>query len=267
MAEYTLDTALLRECLASGLYYLPQTIQLTLYSLIITLFLGLFCALAIYYKIPALSQFCKIFLTVFRGTPMVLTLLIVSLIYSSNIVKIIEYFRWNITPADINILFLGVLVLSLSFLPASSAAFLGALLSIEKIQFEAGLSIGLTTPQLLRTVIIPQVIPTAMPLLMNLLLSGCKATALVYTIGIVDVMYGALLPCAKYYRYLEGYIAAAIIFWGISIVLNFIINRVSHAVRMEKIDDNTSFNAKDTRNIRPGGRGYAGTRTCEKVIR
>jgi L-cystine transport system permease protein len=237
MVEYTLDPGLVWECLLSGLRYLPRTGQLTLYSLAFALILGLFIALARYYGIPALSQFLQVFLTVFRGTPTLLVLLMVNLVYSSYIMKIIAFFGWDVTPADINTLFLGVFVLTLSFLPVSSAAFLGALLSIEKIQFEAGLSVGLTTPQLLRTVILPQAIPTAMPLLMNLLVSGCKATALVYTVGIVDVMYGALLPCAKYYRYLEGYIAAAIIFWGIGIVLNFVSNKVSDAVRIEKIKE------------------------------
>lgn len=235
MAKYEFNVDIFKECLLGGLRNIPQTLELTVIALTITLVLGLLVAFARFYKVPVLSQVLRVVLTALRGTPIMLVLLITNLIYSSNIMKILEFLKLDISPADINMMFLGVLVLAVSILPYSSEAFVGALLSIDKIQFEAGYSLGLTTPQLLRKVIIPQVIPAAMPTLMNLFVSAFKASAMVYTIGIVDVMYGSLQPCAKYYRYLEGYIAAAVIFWGLSIIMNVIINIVSHFLRLEKL--------------------------------
>lgn len=231
---YEINWSLFKSCLLSGLQNLPATIELTVFAMSISLCLGLLVALARYYKVPVLSQFLTVFLTVLKGTPIMLILLIINLIYSTNIMKIIKYFKLEIQPADINLLFLGVLILAIVTVPGSSEAFRGALLSIDKIQFEAGYTVGLTTPQLLSNIIIPQVIPTAMPMLMNLLVAAFKVSALVYTIGIVEVMYGSLQPCAAYYRYLEGYIAAAAIFWALSTIMSFIGTFVTRAVRIEK---------------------------------
>jgi len=231
---YEINWNLLKLALQSGLRNLPATIELTVFGMAISLTLGLLVALVRYYRLPVLSQFLTVLLTLLKGTPAMLMLMMVSLIYSSNIMKIIQYFNLNIKPADINMIFLGILVLSLFTMPGTSEAFRGALLSIDKIQFEAGYAVGLTTGQLLRTVIIPQVIPTAMPMLMNLLVAAFKASALVYTIGIVEVMYGSLEPCAQYYQYLEGYIAAAAIFWALSILMTCFGNWVTHTVRIEK---------------------------------
>jgi L-cystine transport system permease protein len=231
---YDLNWDLLKSCLLNGLKNLPATLELTVLAMAISLTLGMLVALARFYQIPVLSQFLRVLLILLKGTPAMLMLMIIGLIYSSNIMNIIRYFHWNVQPTDINKIFLGVAVLALFTIPGTSEAFRGALLAIEKVQFEAGYSVGLTTPQLLNTIIIPQVIPTAMPMLMNLLVAAFKASALVYTIGIVEVMYGSLQPCAQYYQYLEGYIAAALIFWALSILMTFAGNRVAHAVRIEK---------------------------------
>ncbi|MDR1914315.1 MAG: ABC transporter permease subunit [Clostridiales bacterium] len=235
MVNYKIDWSLLKLCLINGLRNLPATITLTLMAVAISLCIGMFTALARYYKTPVISQILTIFLTVLKGTPVMLILLITSLIYNNNIGKIIEYFNLNIKPAEVNLIALGVFVLSLCLLSSSTEAFRGALLSIDKIQFEAGYSVGLTTTQLLRKIVIPQVIPASMPMLMNNLVASFKASALVYTIGIVEVMYGSLQACAKYYSYLEGYIAAAIIFWVLSVLMSFFGGWASNAVRIEKV--------------------------------
>jgi L-cystine transport system permease protein len=235
MGKYELDWSLAKESLLGGLMYVPRTVEIAVVGLAIAIIFGLLMALARFYKVPVISQVLRVYLTIFKGLPFMLVLLVVNILYVGNIMKIIEFFHLNTTPADIDTLFLGVLLMGIALAPAASEAFMGALLSIEKIQFESGLAVGLTTRQLLVHIILPQVIPTSMPMIMNLLVASFKASAMVYTIGITEVMYACLLPSGRTYRYLEGYIAAALIFWALSIVMNFVGNKISYWVRIEKI--------------------------------
>lgn len=232
--HYTIDWKLLLLCLQSGISRIPITLELTFFGMGISLIIGLFVALVRFFKIPVISQVFTIFVTVIKGIPIILIMLIISLIYSSNISKIINFFHLNMAPSDVNMIYIGVFVLALGMIPITSEIFRGALFSIDKVQFEAGYTVGFTKSQLLRRIILPQVIPTSMPALMNILVASFKSSALVYTMGIFEVMYGALAPCAKYYRYLEGYIAAAIIFWVFSILMTFFGNWVTHVFRIEK---------------------------------
>jgi len=235
MGKYELNFSLLKESLTGGLLYVPRTTEIVVFGLSIAIIFGLIIALIRYYRIPVISQVFRVYLIIFKALPFMLILLIVNIIYNNNIVKFIEFFRLNTTPADIDKLALGVFVMGIALTPVASEAFMGALLSIEKVQFEAGLAVGMTHPQLLRHVILPQVIPTSMPMLMNLLIASFKASAMVYTIGVAEVMLACLVPSSRTYRYLEGYIAAALIFWALSLVMNFVANHISHSVRIEKI--------------------------------
>ena len=65
-----------------------------------------------------------------------------------------------------------------------------------------------------------------MPPLTNSILSLLKATALVSVIGVMDIMNGALVAANQSYSYLEAYIAAALVFW----VLGLLLERLSKAV-------------------------------------
>lgn len=93
--------------------------------------------------------------------------------------------------------------------------------SIDKGQMEASLSVGLTVPQALLKIIIPQAIYIALPNLGNFLVGMVLETALGFTIGIYDVMGSVKLMNAREYGAynLEVYVAAALIYWVVSLLI------------------------------------------------
>jgi L-cystine transport system permease protein len=206
-------------CLVSGARYIPTT----LYAVAITMFLGVvfggIIAILRAYKVPVINRFFSALFSVMTGIPPVLTIIIVHLVYVSNFASVTAFFRLNISIKDVDIVYIGIVALFLFSLPIISESILGAFMSVEKSQYDAGYSVGLTKLQVLNRIVIPQVIPVVTPMLINNVIMLTKASALLFLIGVTDIMNGSLIPSHTTYGYFEGYVAAGLIYWAVCIVL------------------------------------------------
>jgi L-cystine transport system permease protein len=111
--------------------------------------------------------------------------------------------------------------------------FRGALASVKKGQYDAGYAMGLTRAQVLIRIVLPQAIPVSLPMMGNIFISLTKAVSLASMIAVVDVMVAAVVSANSNYRFLEAYVAAAIIYWAICVVIERIF------LWLEKITGNT----------------------------
>ena len=84
---------------------------------------------------------------------------------------------------------------------------------MDKGQFEAGLSIGLTPWQTIYRIIVPQAARIAIPGMANVFANLFKSTSLAFTVGIVDMTAAAKNEVNLSFRYLEGYVALIIVYW------------------------------------------------------
>jgi L-cystine transport system permease protein len=207
------------ECLWSGIGGLPNTLVLTLIPIAVGLVLGSLIAIVRIFKVPVLSQVLATVVTIYQGVPVVTALLVFNLLFIMKFDDVARAFGWTISVANVPTIWIGVIVLSLSATCAMTETIRGAFISIDKFQYEAGYSVGLTTPQIMRRIIVPQVVPVAIPPLMNCLVGIIKGTSVMMTIGIMDIMNGALLPCQTTYSFLVGYVAAAVIYWILTIII------------------------------------------------
>ena len=206
------------ESLVSAICYIPVTLKVALISYVIGLTAGLLISLICEYRIPVISRVLSAFVTVYMGLPLVVALLIYQLIFLTNYQSIISFFGIDSSTGSVDITFIGCFVLSLSVTCSICETFRGAFKSVSAVQYEAGCSIGLSKSQIFRRIMIPQMIPVAVPGLVNRLVDTIKGTNLVAAISVVEVMAGALIPCARTYSYLEGYLAAAAVYWALVIV-------------------------------------------------
>ena len=212
-----MNLSYLLENLISGAHYIHVTLLLGIIPLFIGLFFGTLIALARLFRVPVLSRVLEIFVVVYAGIPVMISLLIYYLLYLLFIpnfnggVFVVAYFA-----------------LSLNRTVGLSEVIRGAFLAIPRIQYEAAYSCGLTLRQTLTRIVIPQMIPVALPPMTNNIVGGIKNTSVVLAVGLIDVLNGSSLPCTENYSYVEGYIAAGIIYWGISIVVEFLLHRIEH---------------------------------------
>ena len=114
-----------------------------------------------------------------------------------------------------------VISLSLIYSATLSEIIRSAYLALGRTQYEAALSIGLTPFQAVRCVMLPQGFVVALPNLGNSLISLFKEGSLAFTIGLIDMMgQGNLIISRNYGAYsLETYLALAIIYWAITLIL------------------------------------------------
>lgn len=114
----------------------------------------------------------------------------------------------------------------------------GALLSVPLGQYEAAVAMGLSPFMAYRRIVFPQALTVVLPTFFTYYLHAIKGISLLFTIKIVDIFSAANLFAALYSRRTEPYIADAVIYWGLCIILTFIFNRWEAALRKRGMSAN-----------------------------
>ncbi|MDY3868788.1 MAG: amino acid ABC transporter permease [Pyramidobacter sp.] len=187
-----------------------NTVVISLLSLFFSVLIGLVLALVRHYNVPVLCQFSAVFTSFFRSTPFIAQLFVFyyGLSQSFSFIKSISNY-WA-----------TIIVLSLSFAAYMGENIRGAIASIERGQFEAGVSIGLTPWQTVKRIILPQAARTAVPGMANSFANLFKSTSLCFTVGVMDMTAFAKNRVNLNFRYFEGYLALLIIYWVILSCVN-----------------------------------------------
>jgi len=226
------DGALVFTQIPKLLKYLPTTLYLTLIALVIGLVIGLIIAIIRINKIPVLSQISVAFVSLMRGTPIIVQLYITYF----GIPIALQYYNFSHgTEYDINgipgIVF-AMVALGLNQAAFDSETIRAAIQSVDKGQIEAAKSMGMSGWQVLKRVILPQASAVALLPLGNSLIALIKGTSLAFTCSVVEITAAGKILAGKNYRYFEVYCSLAIIYW----VITFILERV-----MKKIEDKISI--------------------------
>ena len=194
-------------------------LDVTFLVLILTLFFGtiLGFALAVWKlgKNLILRKLAYAFTTAMRCTPSIVLLFLVY--YGLPALASILAFDLN----DLSKIFFVVTAFSLSFGNVMSEIIRSSYLAVEKGQYEAAVSVGLTRFDAFRRIILPQAAIVALPNIINSILTLLKEGSLAYTIGLIDVMGKANLLIAMNYEAhaLETLLALSFIYWSISIII------------------------------------------------
>jgi len=201
------------------LKYLPVTIQLTLIALIIGWVAGLFIAIVKIHRIPVLQQLCTLFVSVVRGTPIIVQLY---LTYFGIPIFLKYYNFYNGTSYNVNgippIIF-AIVALGLNQSAFDSETIRAAIQSVEKGQVEAAKSLGMNGLQIFFRVLLPQAVTVAIPSLGNSLIGLVKGTSLAFTCSVVEITAQGKILAGNSYRYFEVYCSLAIIYWVITIFI------------------------------------------------
>ncbi|HFL6890876.1 MULTISPECIES: amino acid ABC transporter permease [Pseudomonas] len=179
------------------------TVLFAAVSMVLGLILGFSVAVVRVTKVPVVSQIAAVYVSAFRGTPLLVQIFV--LYYGLPSVGI------EFTPVTA-----GILALTLNVAAYLSESIRGAILGIDKGQWEAGLSVGLTWGQTLWNIITPQALRLAVPSLSNSLISLIKDTSLISVITVTELMLATKEVIAETFQPLPLYLAAAGIYWLLS---------------------------------------------------
>lgn len=169
-----------------------------------------------YYILGFFNGICKIYLTVIRGTPVVVQLLIIYFIIFASSTN-------------------DILIATLAF-GINSGAYVaeilrGGIMSIDKGQFEAGRSLGFNYVQTMFHIIIPQVLKNVLPTLLNEFIALLKETSVAGYVGVVDLTRAGNAIRGATFSAFMPLIAVALIYLLIVMILTWIVGIIERRLR------------------------------------
>lgn len=204
-----MDWIFVGSCTKSILKALPVTLELTVVSFVLSLILAVIVAVIDYFRVPVLSQICAVYVSFFRGTPLIPQLF---LLYF-GIPTFIRPLR------DIPAIVICVAGLTLNAAAYMKEVVRGSLLSVPEGQKEAALAHGMTSMQTMTRIVLPQAARVAIPSLFNNLVDIVKGTSMAFTIGVIEITAAANLRAAVTFNYFEAYMILMLVYWVIILVL------------------------------------------------
>ena len=192
--------------------YLPLTLQLASLGMVLALILACLFAVIRVQRIPALNQFTVVFISFFRGTPLLVQLFLFyyGLPQLFSALTVID----GVTAT--------IMGLTMHFSAYMAESIRAAIVGVDRSQTEAALSIGMTNSQLMRRIILPQATRVALPTLMNYFIDMIKATSLAFTLGVTELMGATQKEASGSFLYFEAFIVAAVMYWIVVEMLSWL---------------------------------------------
>lgn len=178
---------------------IKMTIPITLGAFALSVILGLLLAVVQVANIKVLRTFSKLYIWIFRGTPVIVQLFII-------------FFGLPYVGITIAAVPAAIIGFGLNLAAYNAESIRAAILAVPEGQTEAAYLVGLTYPQLMRRIVIPQAARIAFPSLWNNLISLVKDTSLAASITVVELFTRAQQVAARTYEPLAMYLEAAFIY-------------------------------------------------------
>ena len=167
-----------------------------------------------------LDGICKFYLTVIRGTPMMVQLLIMWFVLWPIL------FPGSTRGTDGNLIRCAVLAFGINSGAYVAEIVRSGIMSIDKGQMEAGRSLGLNYINTMRFIIVPQAFKNVLPALGNELITLLKETSIVTVIGLKDLTKGAMIVQANTYQALVPFLGIAVIYLAMVMVLSWLLGKM-----------------------------------------
>jgi len=198
------------------LRYVPLTLAMAATAMAVALVLSSVLAVIRVLKVPVVDGFVAAFISFFRGTPLLVQLFL------------FYYGLPQVLPAltAIDGVTAAIMGLTLHFAAYMAESIRGAILGIDRSQWEAGYAVGMTRLQLMRRIILPQAARVAAPTLLNYFIDMIKSTSLAFTLGVTEMMGATQKEAAGSFRYFEAFLVVAVLYWIIVEALSFVQRRM-----------------------------------------
>lgn len=183
------------------------TLKFVSISIVVGFILGTLLALCKITKVPLLKWMADAYTSVFRGTPLILQLMII-------------YFAVpQLTGYDISAFLSAILAFGLNSAAYVSEIIRAGIMAVDRGQTEAAEALGVPYKSMMVNIILPQALKNILPALMNEFITLTKESAIVSVIGYLDLMRRAQIVGADIYRNFEPLLFAGLIYWIMVFIL------------------------------------------------
>ena len=175
--------------------------------------------------------FAKLYSTVVRGTPMMVQAMLIYFL-GFNVLK-----RTGMTVSQIGAVWstfvAGLVTISLNSTAYMMEVLRGGIQAVDPGQAEAARSLGLSQWQAMRKVVFPQGIKNAIPALSNELVVNIKDSSVLSVIGVFDLMFATKTVVGIYFKQVELYAVAAIIYLCLTMVASWLLGKFARRLSVE----------------------------------
>ncbi|MGR3594663.1 amino acid ABC transporter permease [Limimaricola soesokkakensis] len=183
--------------------YVPLTLGMALAAMAFALVLASLMAVERVVKIPVLDSFVKLFISFFRGTPLLVQLFL----FYYGLPQVVSAL------AQINGVTAAIMGLTLHFSAYMAESIRAAILGVDRSQWEASQAVGMTQGQMMARIVLPQAARVAAPTLVNYFIDMIKGTSLAFTLGVTEMMGATQKEAAGSFLYFEAFLVVAVLYW------------------------------------------------------
>ncbi|SFQ06032.1 amino acid ABC transporter permease [Tranquillimonas alkanivorans] len=183
--------------------YVPLTLFMAVAGMAFALVLASLLAVERVIRVPVLDWFVVLFISFFRGTPLLVQLFL----FYYGLPQVLSFLT------NINGVTAAIMGLTLHFSAYMAESIRAAIAGVDRSQWEAAQSIGMTQGQMMRRIVLPQAARIAAPTLVNYFIDMIKGTSLAFTLGVTEMMGAAQKEAAGSFLYFEAFLVVALIYW------------------------------------------------------
>lgn len=204
---------------------LVTTIQITFFAVLVGIVIGFIVGIirSTYdktHRLKILNFICNVYLTVIRGTPVLVQLLIIYYVIFASV--------------RIDKVLVAVLAFGINSGAYVAEIFRSGIMSIDNGQFEAGRSLGFNYPQTMWYIIMPQAFKNVLPALCNEFIALLKETSIAGYIGLQDLTKGGDIIRSRTYSAFMPLIAVALIYLAIVLIFTQLIKILERRLRQSE---------------------------------
>ena len=191
--------------------YVPLTLFMAFIGMVCALVLASALAVERVFRIPVLDVFVRLFISFFRGTPLLVQLFL----FYYGLPQVLGFL------GNIDGVTATIMGLTLHFSAYMAESIRAAILGVDRSQWEAAQAVGMTQVQMMRQIILPQASRVAAPTLVNYFIDMIKGTSLAFTLGVTELMGATQKEAAGSFLYFEAFLVVAAIYWVVVETLAF----------------------------------------------
>lgn len=203
--------------------------QIFVITLLFSLPLGLVIAFGRMSKNKLIQTIVKVYISIMRGTPLMLQLMVVYFAPGFLIVS----FEWNVTLPD-NYRFIATIIgFVLNYAAYFAEIYRGGIEAMPVGQYEAAQVLGFTKSQTFLRIILPQVVKNILPAITNEIITLVKDTSLAFSISVVE-MFTAAKMLATSQSSVVPFFVAGVFYYIANYAVAFIMERIEKALNYYK---------------------------------
>ncbi|MGM9955435.1 MAG: amino acid ABC transporter permease [Peribacillus sp.] len=212
------------DIIVSALPYLLQGLQVTLYIFVIAIILGFLIGLVVAMlrlaPLKILNWVAKIYVDAIRGTPFIVQLFFIYFGINS-----LQWISLNNTTA-------GIITVAINAGAYFAEIIRAGIQSIDKGQTEAARSIGFTSPQTMRYIVLPQAFRRMLPTITNQSIISLKDTSLLSIIGIADLTQQGQIQASATFEAFKIWLTVGVVYFIIIYLLTLLANFIERRVQL-----------------------------------